>query len=96
MDPPHYTTVCVGSTGQAVQTRDGAHVEIDGQIERRDFPGVYLDEDKLFVIPSRHAQGTSFLEEETRKEFVVVANGVLDGKEPKPYFFAAVVRELLR
>ena len=96
MDPPHYTTVCVGPTGRAVQTRDGAHVEVDDQIQRRDLPGVYWDDDTLFVIPSQHAERDFFLEERTGREFVVVANGMQDGKDPRPYFFAAVARELLR
>ena len=96
MDYPHYTTVCVGPTGRAVQTPDKAQIEIDSQIERRDFPGVYLDDGKLFVVPSRHAKGTSFLEEQTGREWVVVANGVQGGKDQKPYVFAAVARELLK
>jgi hypothetical protein len=79
-----------------VQTPDGTQIEIDQQIERRDFPGVYLDDGKMFVVPSRHAKGKSFLEEQTRKEWVVIANGMQDGKDQKPYVFAAVARELLK
>ena len=91
MSPPNYDTILLGAKATAMLTA----ASIDQEIKRRDVPGLRYAPSHL-VIPSQRADGESFLEQRTKREFVVIANGEQTFEDRRQYIFMAVDRAVLR